>query len=98
LLCALEVELVCVLEQTKKLETVPLSNDTKRCGRVAVSFKALKNVIEELVASQFPFKVQLDETANVSQCSLFRPFLFRYVHADAVKGEFLFREPHLETT
>lgn len=96
--CALEmVELVCGLEQRKTLEVVPLSNDVL-CSRIVhISFNILKHVIEELATSPFPFSMQLDEATNTSQSSqLF--VCVRYMHADAIKEEFLFREFYLETT
>ncbi|XP_042228922.1 protein ZBED8-like [Homarus americanus] len=54
-------------------------------------------VMEELAATPFPFSMQLDETTDVSQCSQLLVFV-RYMHADAIKEEFLFCEPLLETT
>jgi hypothetical protein len=50
-----------------------------------ISFNILKNVIEEFAT----FSMQLDETTDMTQCSKFLVFA-RYVHADAMKEEFLF--------
>jgi hypothetical protein len=50
-----------------------------------------------LAASPFPFSMQLDETTDISQCTQFFVFV-RYVHADAIKEDFLFCESLLETT
>lgn len=96
--CALDmVELVCGLEQRKKIEAVPLSNDVIHSRIVDISSNILKQVMEELAATPFPFSMQLDEATDVSQCSQLLAFV-RYVHADAIKEEFLFCEPLLETT
>jgi hypothetical protein len=84
-------ELVCGLQQKKKPEAVPLSDDVIRSRIVDISFNILKEVIEELAASPFPFSVQLDETTDISQYSQFLVFV-RYVHAAAIKDEFLFCE------
>jgi hypothetical protein len=91
------VKLVCGLEQRKKLEAVPLSNDVIRSGIFAISFSILKNVTEEWAASPFPSSMQLDETTDISQCSQLLVFV-RYLHADVIKEGFLFCEPLLETT
>jgi hypothetical protein len=83
--CVLEmVELVSGLEQRKKLEAVPLSNDVIRSGIAVISFSILKNVTEELAASPVPFCTQLDETTDISQCSQLLDFV-RCAHADAIK-------------
>lgn len=90
------VELVCGLEQRKKLETLPLSNDMI-CSRIVdFSFNILKNITEELAALLFLFSMQLDETTDISQRS--QLVFVRYVHADAIKEEFLFCVSLLETT
>jgi hypothetical protein len=57
----------------------------------------LKHITEELAALPFPFSMQLDGTTDTSQRSQLLVFV-RYVHADAIKEEFLFCEPILETT
>jgi hypothetical protein len=91
------VELVCGLDQKEKLEAVPFSNDVIRSRIVYISFNISKHVIEGLAALPFPFSMQLDETTSISQCSQLLVFV-RYVHADAIKEEFLFCESLLETT
>ena len=53
--------------------------------------------MEELKASPFPFSMQLDESTNVSQCAQLLAYV-RYMHADAIKEEFLFCEPLFEST
>jgi len=91
------VELVCGLEPRKKIEAVSLSNDVIHFRKVDIYCNILKQVMEELAAMPFPFSMQLDESTDISQCSQLLVFI-RYVHADAIKEEFLFCEPLLETT
>jgi hypothetical protein len=55
-------------------------------------YNILKHVIEELAASSFTFSIQLVETTDISQCSQVFVFIC-YVHADAIKEEFLFLSP-----
>ncbi|GFS82095.1 protein ZBED8 [Nephila pilipes] len=82
--CALEmVELVCGLEQRKKLEAIPLSNDVIQSRIVEISCNILKQIINELKASPFPFSMQLDETTDISNCSQLLVFV-RYVSADTI--------------
>ena len=47
--------------------------------------------MEELKALPFPFSVQLDESADVSQFAQLLACV-RYMHADAIKEEYLFCE------
>jgi len=96
--CALEMtELVYGTEHKKKLETAPLSNDTINSRIADISDNILEQVMEELKASPFPFSIQLDESTDVSQCAQLLAYV-RYMHADAIKEEFLFCQPHSETT
>ena len=70
LLCALEmIELVCGTEEGKRLEDVPLSNDTISSRITDISNNILEQVMKELKALPFPFSVQLDESTDVSQCA-----------------------------
>ena len=95
---ALEMtELVCGIEHRKKLKAIPLSNDTIKCRINDVSNNILEQVMEELKASPFPFSMQLDESTYVSQCAQLLAYV-RYMHADAIKEEFLFCEPLFEST
>jgi len=56
-LCALEMtELVCGTEYRKKLEAVPLSNDTISSRITDISNNILEQVMEELKASPFQFR------------------------------------------
>ena len=88
------VELVCGLELRTKIEAVSLSNDVIHSRIVGISCNILKQVMEELAATPFPFGMQLDERTDISQCSQLLVFV-RCVHADAIKEEFLFCEPLL---
>ena len=62
-------ELVCGTEQKKKLEAVPLLNDTISSRITEISNNILEQVMEELKASPFPFSMQLDERTDFSQCA-----------------------------
>lgn len=96
--CALEmVELVCGMEQRKKIEAVPLSNDTIHSRISDMSTNILEQVIAELDSTQFPFSMQLDESTDISQCSQLLVFV-RYIHSGTSKEEFLFCQPLLKTT
>lgn len=98
--CTLDiVELVCGADQRKKVEAVPLSNDVIRSRISDMSANILKQIIEELNSSAFPFSMQLDESTDVSQCSQLLVFV-RYVHneTNCFKEEFLFCHSLLETT
>lgn len=98
--CALDiVELVCGKDHRKKVEAVPLSNDVIHSRIVEMSSNVLKQVIEELNASPFPFSMQLDESTDVSQCSQLLVFV-RYVQHEtrSIKEEFLFCNSLLGTT
>ncbi|KAL7647917.1 UNVERIFIED_CONTAM: hypothetical protein RMT77_001527 [Armadillidium vulgare] len=96
--CIMEmVELVCGLEQEKKIEAVSLSNDVIHSRIVEMSSSILNQVMEELAATPIPFSMQLDEITEASQCSQLLVFV-RYVYADTIKEEFLLCKPLLETT
>ncbi|GBP10374.1 Protein ZBED8 [Eumeta japonica] len=84
--------IVCGKNERKKVEAVPLSNDVIHSRIVEMSSNVLKQVIEELNASPFPFSMQLDESTDVSQCSQLLVFV-RYVKHDtrSIKEEFLLR-------
>ena len=89
-------EPVCGTEQRKKLEVVFLSNDTISSRITDVSNYFLKQVIKELKASPFPFSMQLGESPDDSQCAQLLAHV-RYMHAHAIKEEFLLCEPLSET-
>ena len=90
--CVLEmVEIVCDTKERKALESVPLSNDTIQSRIADISANILKQVMEELKTTPFPFSLQLDESSDISNCCQLLVFI-RYVHADTIKEEFLFCE------
>jgi hypothetical protein len=91
------VELVCGLEQRKKIEAVSLSNDTVHSRISDMSTNILEQVIAELDSTPFPFSMQLDESTDISQCSQLLVFV-RYIYSGTSKEEFLFCQPLLKTT
>ncbi|VVC43271.1 Hypothetical protein CINCED_3A015786 [Cinara cedri] len=91
------VELVCGLEQRKKIEAVPLSNDTIHSRISDMSNTILEQVTSELNSTPFPFSMQLDENIDISQCSQLLVFV-RYMCSGTSKDEFLFCQPLLEST
>jgi hypothetical protein len=97
--CALEmVELVCGLEQRKKVEAfIPLSNNTIYSRISDMSTNILEQVLAELDLSPFLFSMQLDESTNISQCSQLLVFV-RYIYSGTSKEEFLFCQPLLKNT
>ena len=96
--CALEMtELVCSTEQRKKLEAVPLSNEITSSRNTDIFDNILEQIIEELKASPFPFSMQPDESADVSQCVQLLAYV-RCMHFDAIKEELLFCSPISKTT
>ncbi|KAL4084165.1 hypothetical protein QTP88_027998 [Uroleucon formosanum] len=83
--CALEmVELVCGLEQRKKIEAIPLSYDTINSRISDMSTNILEQVIRELDSTSFPFSMQLDETLikkEIPDIIITHCFLHRYALA-----------------
>ena len=96
--CALEMtEIVCGSDQRSKLEGIPMSNNVVKSRIIDdISENILKQGMEELATSPFPFSLQLDEGTDVSYCSQLVCYV-RYVNGDEIKEEFLFGEPLLET-
>ena len=81
---ALEMtEIVGGSDQRRKLEGIPRIDD--------ISENILKQVMEELATSPFPFSLQLDESADVSYCSQL------VCYGNEIEEEFLLCEPLLET-
>ena len=68
---------------------MPLSNDGIKSRIIDISANILKQVMEELKATPFPFSVQLDESTDIPNRCQFLVFA-RHVHADTMKEEFLF--------
>ena len=73
-------------------ENLPISNNVVKSRIDDISENILKQVMEELATSPFPFSLQLDESTDVSYCSQ----LVCYVNGNEIK-EFLFCDPLLET-
>ena len=64
--CAMDtVELVCVVEQKRKLEKIALSNDTVRCRVSDMSQDILNQVADEIRASKSKISIHLDESTDV---------------------------------
>ena len=64
--CAMDmVELVCGVEQKRKLEKIALSNDTVRCRISDMSQDILNQVADEILASKAKISIQLDESTDV---------------------------------
>lgn len=82
---------------TKKIEAVPLSNDTIHSRISDISTNILEQVIAELDSTPFPFNMQLDESTDISQCSQLLVFV-RYIYSGTSKEEFLFCQPLLKST
>ena len=89
-------ELVCGVEQKRKLEKIGLSNDTVRCRISDMSHDILNQIADEIRASKAKISIQLDESTDVSNCAYLLVYC-RYVNAGELKEEFLTSES-LETT
>lgn len=89
--------MVCGMEQRKKIEVVPLSNDTLHSRISDMSTNILEQVISELNLTTFSFSMQLDESTDISQCSQLLVFV-RYIYSGTSKEEVLFCQPLLKTT
>ena len=80
-------ELIYGIEQRKKLEAVPLSNNTISSRITDIFNNILDQVMKKLKAPLFPFSMQLGKSTNVSQCAQLLAYI-RCMHADAIKEEF----------
>ena len=88
--CALEMaEIVCGSDQRRKLEGIPKSNNVVKSRIDDISENILKQVMEELATSPFPFSLQLDESTDVSYCTQLVCYV-RYVNGNEIKEDFLF--------
>ena len=74
------IELVCGVEQKRKLEKIALSNDTIRCRISDMSQDILNQVADEIRASKARISLQLDESTDVSNCAYLLVYC-RYEHA-----------------
>ena len=91
------VKIVLGKEAEKKLQQVPLCNDTIRSRIDDMSQDILQQIVSDLVATLVKFSIQLDESTDVSNCNQLLVFV-RYVKEGSVREEFLFCECLLETT
>ena len=92
--CAMEmVKIVLGKEAEKKLQQVPLSNDTIRSRIDDVSQDILLQIVSDLVATPVKFSIQFDESTDVSNCSQ----LLVFVQFIKVREEFLFSERLFES-
>ena len=95
--CALEMtEILCGSERRRKLEGISMSNKVVNSRIHDILENILKQVLEELTSSPFPFSLQLDESTAVSYCSQLVSYV-RYVNGNKIKEEFLFCKPFLDT-
>ena len=82
-------EIVCGSDQRRKLEGIPMSNNIVKSRINDISENILRQVMEELATSPFPFSLQLDESTDISYCSLLVCYV-RYVNGKEIKEDFLF--------
>ncbi|XP_073510834.1 protein FAM200C-like [Phyllobates terribilis] len=80
-----------------KLSQIPLSNDTISDRIECMSKDILAQVVADLISSPAKFRLQLDETTDVSNLSQLVVFV-RYVKDNMIKEEFLFCKPLTTTT
>ena len=94
--CAVDmVKLLLGETSAKKIQQVPLSNDTIKRRILLMSTDVKQQVIAEI--RSFPmFAVQFDKSTDVASCSQLFVFV-RYIHKVDVKEEFLYCTS-LETT
>ena len=95
--CALKMtEIVCCSDQRRKLECIPMSNNAVNLRIHDISENILKQAMEKLASSPFPFSLQLDESTNVSYCSQLVSYV-RYLNGHKIKEEFLYCESLLDS-
>ena len=95
--CVLEmVRLMLGEEASRKIQQIPLSNDTIRMRIGDMSRDIREQVVMEIRASPARISLQLDESTDVSNCSQLLVFS-RYIHKGNLKEDFLMCES-LETT
>ena len=86
--CALEMtEIVCGSGQRRKLEGIPMSNNVVKLRIDDISENILKQVMEELATSPFPFSLQRDESTDVPYCSQLVCYV-HYANGNEIKEEF----------
>ncbi|KAF2351452.1 hypothetical protein FHG87_017790 [Trinorchestia longiramus] len=85
-------------EETEvKLSQIPLSNDTISYRIEDMSKDILAQVVADLISSPAKFRIQLDETTDVSNLSQLA-VLVCYVKDDVINEDFLFCKPLTTTT
>ena len=95
--CALEmVRLMLGEEASRKIQQIPLSNDTIRMRIGDMSRDIREQVVMEMSASPARISLQFNESTDVLNCSQLLVFS-RYIHKMNLKEEFLMCES-LETT
>ena len=95
--CLIEAtKLVLGEEQSKKMTSISLSNDTIRSRISEMSDDILQQVVASVKSSPM-YSLQLDESTDVANCAQLLVFV-RYLEADSVKEEYLFSEPLSTTT
>ena len=72
----------------KKIQQVPLSNDTIKKRISLMSTDVKQHVIAEIRTSPM-FAVQLDKSTDIAPCSQLLVFV-QYIHKEDVKEEFLY--------
>lgn len=91
------VRTVCGDDVAKKIQEIPLSNDTVHSRIIDMSNDIKSQLIESLKKSG-QFSLQLDESTDISDDAQLMAYV-RYQGADDIKEEFLFCKPlHTTTT
>ena len=87
---AAKVTVRCVFgdESVKKLNFISLSNNTVQRRIEEMPVDILQQVINDICRSERGFAIQLDESADVTNCAQLLIFV-RYVGKEGVKEEFL---------
>ena len=86
----------CEAEAARKIDQVPLSNNTVKRRIDEMSMDVEEQVVQDLKDSMHPFSLQLDVSTDEGSCSQLMAFV-RYFRGTAMKEEFLFCSP-LKTT
>ena len=84
-------------EAALKLNSVLLSNNTIQRRITEMSTDINEQVLAEIQSSKYGFAIQLDETANVSNCAQFLVFV-RYVTKNSIRSKILLSNEVKTTT
>ena len=90
------VKAVCGDETSKKLTTIPLSNDTVQRRIVELSNNVKDQIVTKLKESKF-FRLQLDECTDVARFSQLLAYV-RFASNNDIEEHFLFCQPLSTTT